>query len=51
VYLAADTDAAAARPALGTTIMMPPTAIEPGRSALAQDPTGAMFLVLAPRAR
>ncbi len=49
VYFAvADADATVARIAeLGGTIMMPPRDIEPGRFAMAIDPTGAMFSVLA----
>jgi uncharacterized protein len=49
VYFAvADTDASAAQvTSLGGTIMMPPMDIEPGRFAIAIDPTGAMFSVIA----
>jgi predicted enzyme related to lactoylglutathione lyase len=48
VYFAvADTDATAAQVAqLGGTVMMPPRDIEPGRFAIAVDPTGAMFSVI-----
>jgi uncharacterized protein len=49
VYFAvADTDASAQRVGeLGGTIMMPPRDIEPGRFAIAIDPTGAMFSIIA----
>jgi uncharacterized protein len=49
VYFAvADTDAAAKRIGeLGGTLIMPPRDIEPGRFAVAADPTGAMFSVIA----
>jgi len=49
VYFAvADTDATVKQVAdLGGSIMMPPRDIEPGRFAIAIDPTGAMFSVLA----
>jgi predicted enzyme related to lactoylglutathione lyase len=49
VYFAvADTDATAARiTELGGSIVMPPMDIEPGRFAVASDPTGAMFSALA----
>jgi len=49
VYFAvADTDATVKRVAeLGGSIMMPPRDIEPGRFAIAVDPTGAMFSVIA----
>ena len=48
VYFAVgDTDAAAARVGeLGGTVMMAPRDIEPGRFAIAVDPTGAMFSVI-----
>jgi predicted enzyme related to lactoylglutathione lyase len=48
VYFAVgDTDATARRVVeLGGTIMMPPRDIEPGRFAIAVDPTGAMFSVI-----
>ena len=48
VYFAvADTDATAAQIAeLGGSVMMPPRDIEPGRFAIAVDPTGAMFSVI-----
>jgi predicted enzyme related to lactoylglutathione lyase len=43
-----DTDATVARlVALGGSVIMAPSDIEPGRFALAADPTGAMFSVLA----
>lgn len=48
-FCVSDTDATAASIAeLGGNIMVPPTDIEPGRFALATDPTGAMFSVLNP---
>lgn len=49
VYFAvADCDVAAEQIAqLGGTVMVPPTDIEPGRFAVAADPVGAMFNVLA----
>jgi predicted enzyme related to lactoylglutathione lyase len=49
VYFAvADTDAAAKRVGeLGGTVVMPPRDIEPGRFAVAVDPNGAMFSVIA----
>jgi predicted enzyme related to lactoylglutathione lyase len=52
VYFAvADTDATAARVTeLGGTIMMAPQDIEPGRFAVAFDPTGAMFSVITMKA-
>jgi len=52
VYFAVDdTDATVARiTELGGTIMMPPTDIEPGRFAVAFDPTGAGFNVIAMKA-
>ncbi|HEY5014983.1 MAG TPA: VOC family protein [Acidimicrobiia bacterium] len=48
VYFAvADTDATAAQVSeLGGTVMMPPRDIEPGRFAIAIDPTGAIFSVI-----
>jgi predicted enzyme related to lactoylglutathione lyase len=48
VYFAvADTDATAKRVGeLGGSVMMPPRDIEPGRFAIAVDPTGAMFSVI-----
>jgi hypothetical protein len=52
VYFAvADTDATVKRVGeLGGSIMMPPRDIEPGRFAVAVDPTGAVFSVLAQKA-
>jgi predicted enzyme related to lactoylglutathione lyase len=52
VYFAvADTDATVKQVGeLGGSIMMPPRDIEPGRFAVAVDPTGAAFSVLAPKA-
>jgi hypothetical protein len=49
VYFAvAETDATAKRIGeLGGTIIVPPRDIEPGRFAVASDPNGAMFSVIA----
>ncbi len=47
-FVVADADATAAMITdLSGTIMLPPTDIEPGRFAMAMDPTGAMFNILA----
>jgi uncharacterized protein len=52
VYFAvSDTDALAEKVGeLGGTVMMPPRDIEPGRFAMAVDPTGAMFSIIATKA-
>jgi predicted enzyme related to lactoylglutathione lyase len=52
VYFAvSDTDASAEKVGeLGGTVMMPPRDIEPGRFAMAVDPTGAMFSIIATKA-
>jgi predicted enzyme related to lactoylglutathione lyase len=48
----ADVDATAKRVGeLGGTLFMPPRDIEPGRFAVAADPSGAMFSVMTPKAR
>jgi predicted enzyme related to lactoylglutathione lyase len=47
-FLVTDTDATVARiTELGGQIFMPPRDIEPGRFAVAADPTGASFAVIA----
>jgi predicted enzyme related to lactoylglutathione lyase len=49
-FQTADTDAAAAAvPALGGQIALPPIDIDRGRLAVFVDPTGAIFSVIAPQ--